>query len=263
MPTNPSLHSQQASFSGSLIRTSAPTPDDVRAPSASKKVEKRFGVYRNNVMVSLTEALMASFPTILALVGEDYFRAMTRVFISDHPPRNAMLSRYGDAFGAFLDQFAPVRDLPYLGDVARIDYAWLEAYHAKDQAPLEAAALQGVPPEQLPELLLSLHPACRFLSSPHPAYSIWAAHREDNPQEAMASLPDEAQDCLITRPQWDVMIVKLPPGGFAFVRGLAQGFPLTEAVAAAQQAHPAFDFARNLGGLLETGALTALQPHQT
>ncbi|WP_321447216.1 DNA-binding domain-containing protein [uncultured Cohaesibacter sp.] len=258
MSASPSLHTAQASFSSALIKPDHPTPDDVVGPKPEKKAQKRFGVYRNNVIVSLTEALMASFPTIKALVGEDYFRAMARVYITSHPPRTAMLSRYGDLFASFLDVFEPVQAFPYLGDVAGIEFAWQEAYHAADQSPLDPTSLQQVPPDRLAELTFTLHPACRLLASPHPAYSIWAAHKQDNPQEAMASLPQEPEDCLITRPYWDVMTIKLPAGGFAFLKALREGLTLRQAAAAALEAAPAFDFARNLGGLLETGVLAGL-----
>ncbi|WP_319568130.1 HvfC/BufC N-terminal domain-containing protein [Cohaesibacter marisflavi] len=258
MSASPSLHTGQASFSSALIKPDHPTPEDVIGPKPEKKAQKRFGVYRNNVIVSLTEAMMASFPTIAALVGEDYFRAMARVYITNHPPRTAILSRYGDQFASFLDGFEPVQAFPYLGDVARIEFAWQEAYHAADQSPLDPASLQQIPPDRLAELTFTLHPACRLLASPYPAYSIWAAHKQDAPQETMASLPQEAEASLITRPQWDVMAIKLPAGGFAFLNALGEGLTLGQAAAVALEAAPAFDFARNLGGLLETGALAGL-----
>nr|WP_321482420.1 DNA-binding domain-containing protein [uncultured Cohaesibacter sp.] len=259
MPASHSLHDTQTYFARALIQTEQPVPSDVVGPEPDRKAQKRFGVYRNNVIVSLTEALMASFPTILALVGEEFFRAMARVFITSHPPRSAILSRYGDMFGSFLDGFEPVQSFPYLGDVARIEFAWHEAYHAANQSPLDPTVLQQISPDKLADLTFTLHPACRLLASPYPAYSIWAAHKEEAPQATMATVSDEPEDCLITRPQWDVMAIKLPSGGFAFLSALEKGLCLGQATEAAFKADPAFDFARNLGGLLETGALAGLQ----
>ena len=95
---------------------------------------------------------------------------MTRVFISDHPPRNAMLSRYGDAFGAFLDQFAPVRALPYLGDVARIEtMLGLKPITLRIKPRWKRQLCRAFPPEQLPSCSYRFTRPVDFLSSPHPA----------------------------------------------------------------------------------------------
>ena len=70
------LAARQAVFSDALLDAQHPRPTDVIGPAKGKKAEKRFAIYRNNVISGLTEALMAAYPTVLALVGEDFFRAM-------------------------------------------------------------------------------------------------------------------------------------------------------------------------------------------
>ena len=250
-------HAQQA-FSSALIKADHPVPIDVVGPTCDKKAQKRFSVYRNNVVVSLTEALMAAFPTIVLLVGEDYFRALARLFIGQHPPRSAILATYGDGFDQFLEAFKPLAGLPYLGDIARLERAWNTAYNAADRAPLDPSHLQDIPAEQLPDITFGLHPASQLLKGHHAAYSIWAAHKTDDPTQAMATLTDEPQDILVTRPQWDVIVIALPPGGHAFIDALKQGQPLGQAAAMAQDENDAFDLGQNIGGLLETGALASL-----
>ncbi len=254
-PSYGKLAQLQQVFSSGLLDASIPKPQDVVAPTADKKSDKRFSVYRNNVTVSLTEALMDTYPTILALVGEEFFRAMAPVFIAAHPPQSACLFEYGDGFGAFLDTFDPVNSLPFLGDVARLEFAWLRSYHAKDQTPLDPLSLQQVAPEALADLTLTLHPACQIVSSPHPIYDIWAAHKQPDVEQAMGQIAQYGQDCLITRPQWDVTVIALPSGGRVFIQNLADGLSLAQAAEAAASINDDFDFAQNLGGLLETGAL--------
>ena len=251
------LRQAQKSFSSALLKPDLPVPEDVMGPTAQKKASKRFGVYRNNVIVSLTESMMAGFPTILALLGEDYFRALARVFISANPPSSPMLVTYGQDFGDFLDRFEPLAELAYLGDVARLEFAWQTAYHAADHASLDPAQLQTVSPEQLGALTFTMHPSLHLLRCSHAAYSIWAAHQQEDPAAAMANFVDQPQDILITRPQWDVTVVLMPSGGFEFATALSKGRSLGEAAEEASQHHDDFDFAQNLGGLIETGALIA------
>ena len=258
-----SLNIAQAAFSSALIAPELPLPEDVVGPTKAKKAQKRFGVYRNNVMVSLTESLRSAFPTVDMLVGEDYFRAMARVYISGNPPKSAMLATYGEDFGTFLDTFEPLAELPFLGDVARLEFAWLRAYNSADKRPLDPEQLQSIDPEQLGGLTFTLHPACQLLSAGHAAYSIWAAHKTEDPSSAMASVEDHPEEILITRPEWDVTVISMPSGGYTFAKGLADGNTLAEAAGMAAEAHESFDFAQNFGGLLETGALLELHLPKT
>ena len=248
----------QRHFSAALLAPDLSPPADVVGPKPGKQAQKRFAVYRNNVIVSLTSSLMAAFPTVLALVGEEFFRAMARPYIMQSPPKSPMLTAYGSTFGDFLEGFEPVANLPYLGDVARLEHAWLAAYHAADCPALDPTRLQQVEPELLGDVTFTFHPATRLLSCQNAAYSIWAAHKEDDPASAMAELEHIPQDILITRPEWDVTVVSLPPGGYAFAMALSQGKSLAEAAQLAATQHETFDFALNLGGLLETGALSNL-----
>lgn len=257
-PTFTKLAHLQEAFSAGLLNAGIPKPDDVIAPRQDKKADKRFLVYRNNVTVSLTEALMDTYPTVLALVGEEFFRAMAPVFIAAHPPTSACLFEYGGEFGAFLDAFEPTQSLPYLGDIARLEFAWLKAYYAKDQTPLDPADLQQIAPDALTNVTFTLHPACQILTSQHPVYDIWAAHKQPDIAQAMANISSQGQDCLITRPRWDVTVTALPGGGTAFITQLAQGTTLAQAAEIAAEQSDSFDFAQNLGGLLETGALADL-----
>lgn len=253
------LHTAQGHFSRALLRPDLPKPDDVIGPAQGKQAIKRFSVYRNNVIASLTEALMAAYPTIAALVGEEFFRAMAPAYISENPPQSAMLMTFGEDFGTFLDSFEPVEAVPYLGDVARLEEGWLKAYHAADQKPLDPRRLQEIDPDLLGEITFSFHAATQILKGTHPAYSIWAAHKETDIEAAMANIINQPEDILITRPEWDVTVVKLPAGGFAFIEALKAGSTLAEAADHAAEQDEQFDFAANLGGLLETGALVDIR----
>ncbi len=105
-----------------------------------------------------------------------------------------MLIHYGAGFPAFVRGFAPAADLPYLPDVAALEDAWADAYHAAEAAPLPPAALAEVEPERLESLRLAFHPAARLLSFATPAVSLWAAHQGEGEPAAAAKL-DRARPC--------------------------------------------------------------------
>ena len=83
---------------------------------------ERLRIYHNHTLTSLATALGDNFPVVRRLVGEDFFRAMARRFVVAQPPRDPCLSAYGVDFADFLERFEPARALPYLPDVARLEW---------------------------------------------------------------------------------------------------------------------------------------------
>jgi hypothetical protein len=87
----------QAEFARSLLKADLPPPSVIRSSDGADP-ERRFAVYRNNVVVGLVRALEARFPVVLRLVGEEFFRAMAQVYVTHDPPRSPILFRYGSTF---------------------------------------------------------------------------------------------------------------------------------------------------------------------
>jgi hypothetical protein len=230
-------------------------PTAVVGPNGKSAV-KRYNVYRNNVTVSLIDALAAVFPATQRVTGIEFFRAMARFHVRATPPRSPLLFDYGRDFPDFIARYEYAQDMPYLPDTARIERAWLDAYHAADAQPLAAEKLGAISPQRLADLVFVAHPATQIIRSPFSAVTIFAANRRDGPVERIeASVPEDA---LITRPGQEVTVRRLPPGGAAFLTELVMGRSLGDAAAAALEAAPDFDLTGNIAGMLEAGAFTAL-----
>jgi hypothetical protein len=137
----------------------------------------RFAVYRNNVVRGAIEALRAAYPAVNRLVGDSFFSAMAELFWQANPPRERTMTFYGDRFAAHIDTYSPASGLPYLGDVARHDQAWLRSHHSADEAPLEPARITALNPEVIPGLRPGLHTSVQILHSIWPAHEIWAGNR--------------------------------------------------------------------------------------
>ena len=220
----------------------------------------RFGIYRNNIFKSLTGVLEAAFPTIRTLVGGENFAVLAHRFIAAHPPRQPQLYAYGGDFAAFLAGFAPaVEELPFLPDLARVEWAVNEAYFEADAETLSAGQLAGLAPERYAGLRLGLHPTVRLIESDWPVWDLWGA-------EALPDLgPDPWQDpgppgkqgggqrVLVRRPESKVDVVMATHGDFAFLGALATGDTLGEAAAAGVAADPEFDLSACLAGHLAGG----------
>ncbi len=244
-----------AAFASALLDPERGPPPVVTGPGG-KAASKRYDVYRNNVTVSLIDALAAIYPAVQRITGVDFFRAMARFHVRATPPRSPLLLDYGRDFPAFIEGYVYAKPLPWLADVARIERAWLDAYHAADAAPLGAAALAAIAPDRLVRAVLTPHPATRIVRSVFSAVTIFAVHRDT----AQASRIDASapEDALITRPDLDVVVRHLPPGGAVFLGCLMAGQTLGEAAASALDDAPGFDIAANIAGLLQAGAFTSI-----
>lgn len=250
----------EGDFANAVLDGNARVPAPLTRKSGGTP-SRRFGVYRNNVYASLIDVLAGRFPMTARLVGEEFFRAMARAYIEKAPPRSAVLLRYGEGLAGFIAYFTPAASVPYLADVARLEWAWHTAYHAADAIPLSLAALKDAAADA-GAATFTLHPSLRVVRSSYPVVTIWqlaARGGEDEP----ARLPADGEDALVVRPRLEVEVRRLPKGGAAFACALQDGATLQEAAVIAMQDAPTFDLEANLAGLMASGAIVGLCVHDS
>ena len=244
-----------AAFAPALLNPQDQIPALVTGPN-DKAAVKRYNVYRNNVVVSLISALAATYPAVQRITGAEFFRAMARFHIQATPPTSPLLFEYGRDFPDFIGAYEYARPLPWLADTARVERAWLDAYHAADFEMLTSERLAAFPPERLAEAVFVPHPATRIVRSKFSALSIFVANRSEGSEDAIDATAPE--DALITRPAMEVFVRLLPHGGATFLIHLVSGETLGEAASAAIEANPSFDLAANIEVMIEAGAFSAI-----
>jgi hypothetical protein len=168
-----------------------------------------------------------------------------------------------------LDRFAYARDdddcpaqfhhaAAALADVARLENAWVEAYHAEDASVATVGELGSLSPDCLPGTRIAFHPAARLLRLATPAATVWASAQVSN--GSVAPTEGLGEEALITRPDCDVRVRVLPPLAYDFDLKMREGATLIEALTALDD--PAFDFGTHLVGLVESGAVASIIPGQ-
>lgn len=238
----------QSEFTQAILDPDLAVPPGLTDPQG-RPAGKRFSVYRNNVAVSLTEALETAYPVVRKLVGEEFFRAMAGVYLRQHPPTSAVMMYYGARLPAFLENFEPVRSIGYLPDMARLERALRQSYHAADAAPIDPAILQTMPPDRLMAARLRLAPTVRLIRSTWPIHAVWLANTTSGaPKPEMV-----AEDVLVTRPGFDPKPQRLGAGAGNFVEMISGDETFGAAI---EQAGEDFDLAALLGLLLAGGAIT-------
>ena len=243
----------QTEFRTALLDPAHARPEGL-TDGAGRAAGRRFDVYRNNVAVSLTEALETAFPVVRKLLGEQNFHTLAGVFLRQHPPSSPLMMFYGAAMPEFLASFEPTSKIGYLPGVARLELALREAYHAADANPIDPGGLQALAPDTLMARCIELAPSLRLVRSPWPVFAIWKFNTEAGaPKPKM-----EAQDVVILRQDLDPVPQLLPPGAGAFITSLLDGRPFGDANDAALSEHQDFDLAATLALLLGARAITSL-----
>lgn len=246
-------------FTPGLLDPAVPTPDIVTGHSG-KTANKRFNVYRNNVTASLVNAVGQVYPLTRKALGEDRFRAAALTYVRTNPPTSKLLFEFGYGFDAHLQRHGFDENAPWIGDLARLERAWLDVYHAADAAPLAAEALGAIAPEALGDAVFEPHPAARLLRLDTAAVSAMTALRSDDDRRDFAGAP--AETALVTRPALAVTVRALRGTDAIFFDALMAGRSLAEAAGTAQESGD-FDLAAALGAVLESGAFTAVNaPNQ-
>ncbi|QEY32706.1 DUF2063 domain-containing protein [Synechococcus sp. RSCCF101] len=139
--------------------------------------------YRTSVAGKLLRSLEQIYPVCLQLVGPAFFQAMATAFLTTEVSHSPDLGDFGGGLPAFLAAFPPARPLPYLADVARLEWHWHRAFNAPDEEGLNLEALARVPPEQWPQLVFRLPAGSALIASDYPIHRIWQANAAADAQE--------------------------------------------------------------------------------
>ncbi len=241
----------QSEFIEAVCNPALPIPAGIT--SRTGRDAKRFAVYRNNVIASLIEALESAFPVVFKLVGDKFFKAMASEFVRKFPPKSPLMMHFASELPTFLESFDPVRSLPYLPDVARLELALRESYHAADRDPVPQEAFGSIPQDRLADARVELAPSFRLLKSDFPILSIWAANTSGGPKPRLV-----AEDVAVVRKRFDPSPRLLEQGEHVFLRALMSGDTLGNAIELAGFATPEFALEETLSWLIGSNAVAGV-----
>jgi hypothetical protein len=223
-----SLAGLQRDFLAAIV-----TGDNARAEGLLRPggiaAASRVGVYRNNARSNWRGALQAAYPVVLALVGEPFFNEAADRLAEAQPSRSGDLHRFGGGFAEFLATYPHASELGYLPDVARLEWAWHESFHAAEHDMLELERLARVAPEDYGSLRFRLHPSARLVRSGFPVFSIWQANQEGFTGDGRIDPAAGGEQVLVFRGDLDTRLFALETADWHFLHNLVQGLSLEEA----------------------------------
>lgn len=242
-----------ADFHAALLHADAPPPAAVRLAA---QAAERFAVHQHTSRGGLLAALRSAYPSMVVALGDEYFDALAAEFMRHSPPSSPVLQEYSPLFARFLDGFAPLAQWPWLGDVARIDWARREAYHAADAEPLTAWQLRVWPAEALLQAALQLHPSLHTLDSVYPAWSLW--QRQQQAPDPASGDTWQPQSIQVWRTVGQVHQRLLGAGEAALRHALADARTVGQAMHRAQAIDPAFNASTAFATLVGDGLVVAV-----
>lgn len=189
----------------------------------------RVDIYRNAYVARLLECLADDYPAVAHALGASVFETTCRDFVASHPPTSASLNFYGAPFAEFCRTRAQRLDAAFVPELARLEWALVEAIHADAETILESSALADVGENEWPSLRLIVSPALRVLRCDYPVHRYYQAFVED---EAPGAPERESSGVAVCRRGEDVWRFGLTPPWLGLLESLRDGAPLAEALAA-------------------------------
>lgn len=259
----PSLRELQSTFSNAVFGDSHQA-EQLVAWCAGQHADRGLQAYRNSVLANLAGAVRSTYPVIERIVGTSFLNAAIRQYVLARPSRCSDLNAYGDDFGDFLEHLEPAAELPYLPDIARIEW-WVQCIHDAANGPeQDLSALATATPEQWAELRFRVDPAHAVFRSRWPVARIWEVNQASYDGDFTVDF-EQAETVLIQRQGHVVAVEALTESEAAFLQSLVQGNTLTEA---ANQVigHEGFDLQSTLqrfipNGLIRQAYLTETHGH--
>lgn len=216
---------------------------------------ERLAIYRHNVLSNLRGALQDIYPVVRRIVGDAFFLHAADQFIACTPSRSGDLNRFGAEWPLFIADYPHAADLPYLADVARLEWSWHECFHAADATGLDLGRLAAVPAEAHARLRFRLQPAARLVASSSPILQIWQVNQPEyaGPLEVDWARPGDS--LLLTRQGSEVVMESLPEAAFRFLSALSCGAPFEAAANASLSEEAEFDLQGFLVESVQSGII--------
>lgn len=206
-------------------------------------LSEQLKVYRNHVVISLSEAIAVTFPLVEKLAGGEFLRDAAKHYLREQPPTESCLDRYGATFADFLSGSKQAGAYPFLADAARLDWAINESKCAKNDATLKPDDLAHIPQDKYGDAIFILKDCVKLIHSPYPLHKIYD-YEEDSGEDLI--IENEETFLMVTRVGLDVKILKLEPDEFLMFQKLRDRQALEMALEFVLTQHPDFDFAHFL-----------------
>lgn len=219
---------------------------------------QRFNVYRNNFVVLNSDALADMYPVVKRLVGDAAFSVLATTYVRQFPPQERALLLYGENFPQFIAKLPELSSLPYLPDVARLEYLWTATYHAAEGETITKQEVASINADEFAGIRLVPHPSMHCIRSDYPIFRIWEANQNEEIEE-LISLDEGSSYIILIRPRTEVEVREVSQGSYIFLCKLQEGDSIDSAYTSATQADASFGLVTFFAHHLFDGTFSSMQ----
>jgi hypothetical protein len=137
---------------------------DVIAGDDRLSAEERVDIYANMYFYRILDVLKEDFPATFATIGDAGFHNLVTGYLVEYPPEHFSISYAGARLADFIENHPVSEEFPHLADLARMERALIEVFHAPDATPLDVESMRETPASEWPALKLARHPATEILN---------------------------------------------------------------------------------------------------
>ena len=256
------LRELQQHFFHGLFRNQNDSPIlELIDDSGARSPVEQLAVYRDSVFGGLTKALAGIYPVCRKLVGERFFDAMAGRFIVQIPSCSPDLNDYGDELAAFIAGFPPAAPLPYLPDVARLEWAWHQAFNSADRPGIDMQALAEIDEARREHIVFRLAKSTTLLASAYPIHRIWEVNQDEYKGDDSVDLDEGGVKLIVWRHDLTMRIDPVKASEWRLLTELAQGRSFGRVCERFSRHHPANDIGAVLAGAIQRGWIASFDLH--
>lgn len=201
----------------------------------------RLALYRGNLTGTWHKVLASAYPVLHALVGDEFFVALSREYGVADPSGSGDLNQFGHRMADLLTSWSPSAPHRYLADIARLEWAVHQAYFAADALPWSVERWARHAPHVLEAGGISLNPAVALLRTSTSAADLWFAYQETGSESVVHDI-EAPQWIVVSRPHWIPKVQAVTPAVFEMLEALRLGESLGAALDIALTLDGNFDF---------------------
>ena len=200
--------------------------------------ERRLTIYHRGVSIGFRDVLGGIFDVVRKLVGDEFFNHVADHYVRKHPSQTGNVHDFGAEFPNFLASFPGLESLPYLPDVASLEWSYHTVFHSPTGEMLNIEKLSQVPESRYGKLNLLFSPACCLFSSKYPVLRIWQVNQDEYQGDQTVSLDEVGEQLAIVREGKQIVFHSLEPAAFAMLEAISRGVMFDQVCQAALEVDP-------------------------
>ena len=217
-----------------LVRRRALAKDSEATAGAAARVTgndrllpvEQVEIYREQFWLRHSASLVEDFPGLGGILGQGDWERLIEEYLEATPPASYSLRDLGEALPAFVEACAWLPHRELCTDMARLEWAYIDAFDAADAGPLDAAKLTGIPESAWETARIVLDPALRLLKVRYPVADLRRALRTSS--ETVPIPEARAENLIVHRTQRSLFWQPVSRGAFELLVALAEGMPLVK-----------------------------------